>query len=231
MIFVSWFFYHNSIIILPCWFYPILQLLNKSGARRSWRKESSAATNTVFKSFSGGNSICSTGSSSKPVTRGAMVTFGGGCGGVESSDIRSDSFIDLNDTSRLRNSSPKECLEASSDSAAVPSSSRIDCLSSCGEVRREFSTSSTQVSQSGGSVVTHRLTLVEEVDQNSTFKAPASGGRVRFSNLAISDFCPGDIPPKPSDESDSDSCCHHRIADDGAFIFSTHWSVAVADTL
>jgi hypothetical protein len=154
-----------------------------------------------------------------------MVTFGGGCGGGESSDIRSDSLVtmcvDQNDTSGLRNSSPKGCLEASSDSATVPSSSHIDCLSSCGDVRREFSTSSTQVSQSGGSVITHRVTLVEEVDQNSTFKAPASGGRVRFSNLEISDFCPG-IPPKPSDESDSDSCCHHRIADDGAFIFSTH---------
>jgi hypothetical protein len=171
-------------LILP---YP--SNAENSGARRSWRKESSAATSTVFKSFSGGSSMGGTGSSNKPVTRGNMVSFRGGCGGGESSNIQSDLLP------------PYE------------------------EVTREYSTSSTHVSQCSSSVDTKRaVQQVEEVDQNSVLKVSSSTGE--FSNFAISDFCPGEIPSRPIEErdtgTDSDSCCHHRIADDGAFIFSTH---------
>jgi hypothetical protein len=172
-------------LILP---YP--SNAENSGARRSWRKESSVATSTVFKSFSGGGSMGGTGSSNKPVTRGNMISFRGGCGG-ETSNIQSN------------------------------------LLPPYGEVTREYSTSSTQVSQCSSSVDTKRTAQqVEEVDQNSVLKVSSSRGGVRFSNFAISDFCPGEIPLRPIEErdtgTDSGSCSHHRIADDGAFIFSTH---------
>lgn len=232
-------------IILSHLLYSFSLLLKIRGARRNWRKESLPATSTVFKSFSGGNSAGCTGSANKPATRGNMVSFRGFCGGVESSNIRSDLSITVceglqQDANRLRNTIPTECLEVLSDRATIPSSSHTedctDSLSACGEVRGDFSMLSTEASQSGGILVNQRDAWsdgqaqelfrageqVEETDRSSVLKAKAVRDGTRFCNLTISDFYPGEIPVELTEGPDSDSCSRHRIADDGAFIFSTH---------
>lgn len=228
-------------------------ILNISGARRSWRKEATAeASSSFLESSSVRHSSESNCCDYKPATRGTMVSFKGGCSNVESSNIISESTAakcsdenenkgSQNNPNGSRNSTTQKHGGILSGSETVPSSSHADCLPSA-TARKEYSTSSTQVSTSGGTVVTRNIEReqplgpsdeisralggIGTVDQDPNMSASSVKSRIRLSNLSISDFFPGDVSSEVAEELDSNidtmSGRHHRMADDGAFIFSTH---------